>query len=231
VRPLTSLRARLFWLLHLRHPGRTSGLTRLGSHYGGWWVPADRLGPGTVAYCIGAGEDITFDLELLRRGCTVRTADPTPRAIAHVASLAIDDPNFSFHPVGIWNERTTLRFHAPRNPNHVSHSVVNLQGTTEYFEAEVVTLADMMASCGDDRIDLLKLDIEGAEQAVLDWLVASDLRPEILCVEFDQPQPIRRSRATLRRLVAAGYRVRRFDGPNCLLVRADGSSVVPDDAT
>lgn len=220
MRPITSLRARLFWLLHLRWPGRTAGLVRLGSAYGGWWVPVDRLRPGWVAYCIGAGEDISFDLELLRSGLTVRTVDPTPRAIAHVASLGIDDRHFSFHPVGIWNERTTMRFHVPRNPDHVSHSVVNLQETTDFFVAEVVTLSDLMTSCGDDHIDLLKLDIEGAEMAVLEWLLGTDLRPEVLCVEFDQPQPIRRSRAMLRRLTSAGYRVRRFDGLNCLLMRS-----------
>src|SRR5262245_22754337 len=39
-------------------------LVRLGSAGCGWWVPADVVVPGAVAYCAGAGEDITFDLEL-----------------------------------------------------------------------------------------------------------------------------------------------------------------------
>jgi hypothetical protein len=35
-----------------------------GSDYGGWWVPTADVKPDVVAYCAGAGEDITFDLAL-----------------------------------------------------------------------------------------------------------------------------------------------------------------------
>ncbi len=43
-------------------------LVRLGSPGGGWWVPESVVRAGAVAYCAGAGEDVTFDLELHRRG-------------------------------------------------------------------------------------------------------------------------------------------------------------------
>ena len=46
-------------------------------------------------------------------------------------------PRFHFMPVGLWSEDTVLRFFAPRDPAHVSHSVVNLQRTEDYFEAPV----------------------------------------------------------------------------------------------
>ena len=113
------------------------------------------------------GEDITFDLGIIERfGCYVVAFDPTPRAIAHVAEHAADEPRFTFRPVGLWSEDTSLRFFAPRDPAHVSHSAVNLQRTETYFEAEVRTLPTLMHELGHDRIDLLKLDIEGAEHGV-----------------------------------------------------------------
>lgn len=62
-------------------------MVRLGSDGCGWWVPKAVVRPRAIAYCAGAGEDISFDLELHRRGLTVVTIDPTPRAIAHVDSV------------------------------------------------------------------------------------------------------------------------------------------------
>jgi len=80
--------------------GAHEDLVRLGSRYGGWWVPKSVLTPAAVAYCAGAGEDITFDLALLEHGLRVTTFDPTPRAVSYVTSLGIADGRFRFAPVG-----------------------------------------------------------------------------------------------------------------------------------
>lgn len=40
---------------------------RLGSKYGGWIVPATLVRPDSVCYCVGVGEDISFDLALIER--------------------------------------------------------------------------------------------------------------------------------------------------------------------
>ena len=62
----------------------TVPLTRLGTQYGGWCVPNTGLGPDDVVVSAGAGEDISFDLEIVKRfGCKVLVLDPTPRAIHH----------------------------------------------------------------------------------------------------------------------------------------------------
>jgi hypothetical protein len=42
-------------------------LVRLGSKYGGWIVPATLVRPDSVCYCVGVGEDISFDLALIER--------------------------------------------------------------------------------------------------------------------------------------------------------------------
>jgi FkbM family methyltransferase len=204
---------RIFLRAYLR-PTSRNDLVRLGSQYGGWWVPRGVLRPGAVAYCAGAGEDITFDLALLDRGLRVTTFDPTPRAISYVATTAPGSTNFRFRAVGWWNAQTNLRFYAPRNPAHVSHSVVNLQSTHEYFTAAVAPVHILAEQLGDEVVDLIKMDIEGAEYAVLDSLIESGPLPKALCVEFDQPQPVRRTLAAIRKLQAAGFSLRRIEGWN-----------------
>ncbi|HET7830819.1 MAG TPA: FkbM family methyltransferase [Candidatus Limnocylindrales bacterium] len=195
------------------------GLEKIGSDYGGWIVPTALIDSDWVCYLAGVGEDITFDLALIERfRCAVFAFDPTPRAIAHVAATAADVPSFHFLPIGVWSEDTTLRFFAPRNPAHVSHSVVNLQRTSEFFEATVRSLPSVMAELGHARVDLLKLDIEGAEHEVVRSMVEAGIRPRVLCMEIDQPvRPIPFWR-TVRRARRAGYRLVALDGWNLTFV-------------
>src|SRR6516162_1577380 len=62
-------------------------LVRLGTRRGGWVLPAKTVQAGGTAVCVGAGEDISFDVELNKLGFQVHTLDPTPRAKRHVEQL------------------------------------------------------------------------------------------------------------------------------------------------
>jgi FkbM family methyltransferase len=201
------------------------GLRRLGGACG-WVVPERLLAPDAVCYCVGAGEDISFDIALAREfDCGVHTFDPTPRAIAYVESLRSGLPSrLVFHPWGLWEQDRRIRFYAPRDPAHVSHSAVNLQRTDRFFEADCKRLRTIMRDLGHRHLDLLKLDIEGAEYRVLESMLADGIVPRVLAVEFDEVHDPIDDRASLRirmmvkRLLNAGYRVVSVEGPNYTFV-------------
>lgn len=226
---------------------------RLGTEYGGWIIPADaRLDAGSTCYLVGAGEDISFDCALVRDfGCRVRVIDPTPRAVQHFNQLVEavrggrrfpinNSPTefyditpaqlerMSFVPVGLSDQDVELKFYMPKNPAHVSCSSVNLQKTEEYFVAQCHRMATIMAMQGDSRVDLLKIDIEGAEYSVIKDLVASKLLPRLLLVEFDEAHsPLdgdagRRIGESFERIVGAGMRCVAVEGSNATFVREDG---------
>jgi FkbM family methyltransferase len=188
---------------------RSGQLETIGSRYGGWTIPSSLVQTPAICYCVGCGEDVTFDAILADKfGCSVWSYDPTPRAVAHMARLrerslageptAIDGGSetyqvsaealqrWQFAPVGVWSKNETVRFYAPANEEHVSHSILNLQKTETYFEAQCRTLASLMTENRHTQIDLLKLDIEGAEYEVISSLVRDNIRPHVLCVEFDE---------------------------------------------
>lgn len=217
--------SRVFLRLSLRPSTHGGDLVRLGTDYGGWWVPRGLAAPGTVAYCAGAGEDVSLDIALHDAGCEVTVFDPTPRAIAYVERHAPTGPRFRFVPIGWWDEETELRFFAPRDPAHVSHSVVNLQATSEYFMAQVKPVDVLMRDLGDDHVDLIKMDIEGAEYAVIDSLLERGPQPIALCVEFDQPEPIVRTIRAVRKLREAGYALVKIERWNYTFVRSPTDSV------
>jgi FkbM family methyltransferase len=185
-------------------------LSHVGTAYGGWMIPTKLLTSSAICYCVGAGEDISFDIALVEDfGCDVFSFDPTPKAIAHVDELIkrsasgmqmlvnndptqvyrITDRNlcerFHFSPIGLLDDDICCRFYAPRDKSHASYSVDNIQKTEEYVEATCKKLTTVMSDLNHHRVDLLKLDIEGAEIRVLRQMISSKIRPKIICVEFD----------------------------------------------
>ena len=206
--------------LRLEAPPQALGLERLGSDYGGWIVPTAIITDGWIAYCGGVGEDITFDMRLIEStGCSVYAFDPTPRAVTYVADHAAGVTRFHFMPVGLWSEDTVLRFFAPRDPAHVSHSIVNLQRTQDYFEAPCRSLPSLMRELGHDQIDLLKVDIEGAEHRVVRSMLDAGIRPVVLCMEIDQPVKASTLWRTVRRIRSRGYALVAVDRWNLTFIQ------------
>lgn len=61
-------------------------IKQYGTNYGGFYLPSEMLlNNNSIVYCVGAGEDISLDVEICDKyGCDVHIFDPTPRSIAHV---------------------------------------------------------------------------------------------------------------------------------------------------
>jgi FkbM family methyltransferase len=166
---------------------KRNDMKKLGSSYGGWFVPTSLLDKTSICYCAGCGEDISFDLELIEKfDCTVFSFDPTPRAVKYVTEKTKHVDNYHFQDIGLWDQDTTLKFYVPKNPEHVSLSAVNLQNTQDFTELKVRRLNGIMKDNGHKSINLLKIDIEGAEYKVINSIVEDKLDVNILLVEFDE---------------------------------------------
>ena len=164
---------------------RVPNLEHLGTGSGGWVVPVDMIEPGWVCYCIGTGQNISFDLSLYGRfGCTIRACDPAPSERDYVASAAPSNDRFRFLPVGLWWEDADVRMFLPANPDHISLSAANVQDTAKWMEMPCLSLASLMNRFGDRRIDLLKMDLEGAEYEVVPRLRLADLGVQVLCLDL-----------------------------------------------
>ena len=224
------------------------GHEKLGSPFAGWYVPMDLINSDSKCYCFGCGEDISFDLALIKRfGCQVFSFDPTPRSIQHVHNL-IDNAQqgiptsinnqsdffytvttkqlerLKFYEYGVWNENNILKFYAPKNETNVSHSLVNLQGTSTYFEARCFTVGTIMEMLKHDSVDVIKLDIEGAEYNVIESFLEAKIRPTVVLVEFDEgyspidKDAISRITNTIDMLNENNYIISKIDGWNVTLI-------------
>ena len=211
----------------------------VGSRTHGYYVPDGLLEPGSVCYAVGAGEDISFDTEVAERhGCRVVVIDPTPEGRAHFRlvqqRIAAGEPLsttngepfryriaperlglLKFLQIGVWDRAATMRFYEPTRADYPSHSVAMFQESGRYLELPVDRLSRLMGSQGHDRIDLLKLEIEGAEYRVLETIVEDRLDVRAILVEYDEVwhcegkgrAHLFRIRDSTRRLLRAGYRL------------------------
>lgn len=183
---------------------------RLGTTYGGYAVVPSVLGPASVVYSFGVGQDASFDLAVIERfGATVHAFDPTPRSRAWVDAQRWP-PEFRFHPVGVAGADGTLALHAPPDPAHVSYSPVARKGSAELVEVPVRTVRSLMAELGHATLDVLKADVEGAEYEMIADLVAHGPVVGQLLLEFHHHLPtipLSRTKQAVADLRAAGYRL------------------------
>jgi FkbM family methyltransferase len=169
-------------------------------------LPRDLIGPEWICHCVGVGEDIRIDRWLTEaRGAQVWAFDPTPRAVRYMETAEYDRGRLHFRPVGVWSEDTVLRFYAPPNPAWVSHSVMAQQGGEGYFDAPCRSLPSLMRELGHDRVDLLKLNIEGAEHLVLEAMLAAQVHPRVITLTYEGDDAFRKAVRWTQRLRGEGY--------------------------
>ena len=195
-------------------------LESFGTEGANWWLPVEVIEPNWLVYSVGVGEDISFDTELVSRyDCRIFAFDPTPRSIKFMKNH--HSKQIRFIPLGIWRENALLKFYEPANQLHVSHSIVNLQDTDKYFQAACVTIKTLMSKLGHTKIDCLKLDIEGAEFAVLTQMIESGIFPKVIAVEFDQPCQISQMINCIKNLSRHSYVLIKQDFFNFVFLRND----------
>jgi len=182
----------------------------LGGRDANWTICPSRLSPSSSVYCLGVGEDISFDLELIARfGVTVHAFDPTPRSIEWVQAQSLPG-EFVFHRYGVGAADGWYRFLPPRDPSHVSYSLVDRKTPGPAIELPVRRLGTILRALEHQKIDLLKMDIEGAEYRVIGDLLDAQIFVGQLLVEFHhrwREVGIERTRHAIRALNGAGYRI------------------------
>ena len=194
----------------LHRPDLSRTYDIFGSDYGGWPVIKGSLLANSRVLSFGVGKDVTFDLGLIAAvGCRVHAFDPTPRCREWLDRQSLPEL-FRFHPVGLSNRTDTLCFYAPNEDNHVSFTQSEARNENQMVELPVRSLREIVDDLEIDRVDFLKMDIEGSEYDAIPDILTRGPLPHQLCIEFHHGMfgyTNQQTREAVANLRAAGYRL------------------------
>jgi FkbM family methyltransferase len=158
----------------------------LGTEYGGWLVDLDLIPERSTIVSAGIGEDISFDLELIKqKRCNIIGVDPTPKSHSFIERQNMLT-NFLLVKKALDSESDKeIKMYKNSNPNHVSESILPSHFSVkkgESYLAKTISLQNIFEKYDD--ISLIKMDIEGSEYNVLNSLETIPASVKQMCIEF-----------------------------------------------
>jgi FkbM family methyltransferase len=196
---------------HLFIPNTRIAKIRLGSRYGGWFIAPKALptsrAPNVLSF--GIGDDISFDLEMIRMfDAKVFAFDPTPKSLKWLSGQSGLPESFKAFPFGVAGFDGVQRFSLPAVSDWDDYSI--RRQSTETVECSVKRVGTLLKELQLERVDLIKMDIEGSEYEVLPDLLRTSIVPLQLLVEFHHGRDgisVGETRAMVSALKRAGYRI------------------------
>ena len=88
------------------------------------------------------------------------------------------------------NDNKQIKFYSPPNIDHVSHSINNYQNdyskNTDFILVNTISIGKIIDKFNIKNLEMIKLDIEGAEIEVLQNMIDNNIYPNQILVEFDE---------------------------------------------
>lgn len=160
-------------------------IERHGSTYGGWNILKDSLDANSIVYSFGIGNDISFDRSVNKKyGCKIYAFDPTPAVDKWLQEF--NDLDFlEYKATAIGDIDGTEKFYFPENESNISMTALeNETKQSNYIEVDVARLSTLMQQLGHDKLDLLKMDIEGSEYKVIPDILDQELDIDQILIEM-----------------------------------------------
>jgi FkbM family methyltransferase len=174
-----------------------------------WMICHEKLNRESIVYSFGLGNDITFDLALIKRfNLDVFAFDFTPSSIAWIESQDVPS-QFHLHKYGIAGFDGMETFYE-LGGKHMQFAICKTNNSSRTTVFPVYRLKTIVKQLGHKIIDLLKIDIEGAEYDVIEDIVASDVHISQLAVEFHHrfaELNVSQTEESVRLLNKKGYKI------------------------
>lgn len=183
----------------------------LGAENACWTIFDGNLTPESVIYSFGVGTDISFDLAMISNyKVTVNAFDPTPKSIQWLQNQETP-AEFILHPFGLAAKSGKLDLFLPEQDAYVSGSILSDMITSnKKVSVDVNDLQSIMEMLGHPQIEILKMDIEGAEYDVIESIVENKIPVNQILIEFHHRFPtigIKKTKKAISLLKNAGYKI------------------------
>ena len=187
---------------------------KFGNRFAEWTFCPDSLHEDSVIYSFGVGSDISWDLQLINHfNLHIHAFDPSPGSVAWIRDQDLPE-EFHFYPYGVAATDGEISFAEPAEPGIHSLFATNPEDNAgkglKQHVLPVHRLGSILNQLGHSKIDILKMDIEGAEYEVIDDIIALQEPVSQVLIEFHHRFShigTERTRQAISKLNRAGYRI------------------------
>lgn len=186
---------------------------KFGNRFTDWTFCPEFLDKDSVIYSFGVGEDLSFDLQLISHfKLHIHAFDPSPGSIHWVGQQGDLPEEIHFHPYGLAGKDGNLIFSEPVDPG--IHSLRISQPGMQPADGPVThnlpvhRLPTILRKLEHNRIDILKMDIEGAEYEVIEDIISSPVPIDQVLIEFHhrfENIGVLKTKQAISRMNEAGY--------------------------
>jgi FkbM family methyltransferase len=181
-----------------------------GTEKHGWAISPKGISRDSIVYSFGVGDDVSFDFSMIEKyGVCVHAFDPAPQAAQWLGRQTLPE-RFKFHEVGVSNRDGSVELFSPVGRSKCHTVVERVPGQMPLQRVPARRVATIMQELGHARIDILKMDVEGAEYEVIEDLIRSRVPIGQLLVEFHHRFPTvgtRKTKDAIRLLKRHGFRI------------------------
>ena len=211
-----------FWLIKLflkRLVGRELWLKReldidtviLGE----WEFSLECLNENGIVYSLGVGDSIEFDLEIIKHSnAFVFAFDPTPYAMKWIDNQVIPK-RLKFYPWAVSGKDGEFNMTQRVNPKGHKSEIMWTELLPNEHSDNIITvpsfsIGSIMRKLNHNKIDLMKVDVEGTEYEIIDYLLQNNITPKQLLIEFHhrfESKSIVMTKIAIKNLQNIGYEI------------------------
>ena len=140
----------------------------------------------SVIYSFGLSNSINFELDIVKKkNVKVFCYDPTDSSVNYFKKNKFE--NIFFHPYGLFTENKEIEFFMSDSGNGSIVKEIMTGDNISKKKFQCYTLKTLMDKNNHDKIDVLKMDIDGVEKEVLYQMIQEKIYPSQISVEFESP--------------------------------------------
>ncbi len=152
-------------------------------------IDLESLNEESVVLDVGSNFGIVVD-ELQPCGCKIYSFEPHPIFFSMLKERYADNENVVLSDSAVWNKTEKKKFYFKRSFERLNGGATLMSKKTNILdeslnkEVQCIDVLEVVESINSD-IDVLKMDVEGAEYEILERLLSSDAIKKIKSIYFE----------------------------------------------
>ena len=148
----------------------------------------------------GIANDISFEKEVLKNTKVNKMICIDPTNVSKKVMEEITSDKFFFVKSALYHKSELTKIYYPFDKDNLNLSIDNLYNSNNFELIETVTIEKIMKMYDLNRIDILKLDIEGVSDKVINSLIQNKIFPKQIAFEIERPSSFLRQYQFFKRL-------------------------------